>query len=284
MTSVSFFQCRLCRAVVGDSATRLSVDKWVFSDAQFERAAALSSVYARACRTSDELRVERLADTSGMALRGVACVACNNAIGRLYVSSGDAQFDWQRGVVFLDARAVAEHVVQLDTASAAAAAATAAPTAASTIAAGAPSAATLRRALPSEPEQLLQLLVHDDQRFQVIFQGMQEQTRATVDSVAALEQRLAEQRLLPRVGQWACTVPGCRETFTREHRLRRHEHVAHGRAGRVTCAAMFCTRDFATAADMEAHMLDAHSDVVERSVKRGRRSLVVPQQHRVADE
>jgi hypothetical protein len=254
--SESFFQCKQCRAIVADSAPRLSVDTWVFSDGQFARLCALSCVYAHACYQSDDMRVERLSDTSGMTLRGLLCVACNSTVGRVYVSSGEPRFDWQRGVFFLDARAVTAHVVAV-------------------VRAPQPTAALSFEA----PADVLASLVENDQKAQVIFQGLQRRVEQAVDAVGTLEQRLVDERLVPRAGTWKCTVAGCRESFTREHRLRRHERVAHGKAGRVTCAAMFCVRDFADAAEMEAHMLDAHSDVVERNRKRvQRRSLSAPHQ------
>lgn len=170
-------------------------------------------------------------------------------VGRMYIASSDPQFDWQRDVCFLDARATAAHTVRViqsadsdvevkrEAAASAAAAVAAVDNGADTLAA----------------------LVADDDRLQVIFQGLQAKTRATLDAVAALEQHLETERLLPRSSElWTCTVTDCGESFTREHRLRRHEHIVHGKPGRVTCAAMFCSLDFADTAEMEAHMVEAH--------------------------
>jgi hypothetical protein len=160
----------------------------------------------------------------------------------MYIASSDPQFDWQRDICFLDAHACTAHTVRV--------AASGATSAVESI--------DVKRE-PVDTADTIAALVGDDERLQVIFQGLQGKTRATLDAVAALEQHLVTERMLPRVSElWKCTVAECGESFTREHRLRRHEHIVHGRPGRVTCAAMFCSLDFADVTEMEAHMVEAH--------------------------
>lgn len=195
-------------------------------------------MYDSACALSDDVRIERLR-VGGMTHRGLVCRHCDAAVGRMYISSSDPQFDWQRDVCFLDAAATSAHSVR------------APPTAAASIA--------VKREAATETGDTLATLVGDDERLQVIFHGLQAKARATLDAVAALERHLETERMLPRSSElWTCTVAECGESFTREHRLRRHEHIVHGRPGRVTCAAMFCSLDFADVAEMEAHMVQAH--------------------------
>lgn len=182
-----------------------------------------------------------------MTHRALRCRQCESSVGRVYISSGAPQFDWQRDVCFLDRSAVVVHAVL------------------GALADGGGGDEVKRE--PIDGAAALAAVIADDQRLQVIMQGMQEKTRAALDAFAALEQHLVAERMLPRQSQiWKCTAVGCEESFTREHRLRRHEHTAHGKPGRVTCARMFCELDFADNDEMEAHMVEAHA--IDRRARR----------------
>ena len=115
----------------------------------------------------------------------------------------------------------------------------------------------------------METVIRDDKRLQTTYSAVHKRVQVAVDAVAHLEQRLVSDGLLSAPNnEFVCNIDGCTEVFTREHRLRRHQHVAHARPGQLMCIAMHCQEYFDTRDALDKHVVSAHPLVAERREQR----------------
>ena len=280
---IALRQCAACRALLALSGDECDAATHTLSDSTLrESHCAFRRALPGAVRRDAGARQLEAGARWRTALQ---CAECHVALGWTYDTSDSVRFDWQRGAAIFARAKLVEYVVGERHAAFQARQAELLE------------AVTVREResddVPVDDEARLTRVLRDDARLQHVYAALDARVRAAVRDAKRLEQHLVAAKVVPKESaeqaRFECTVAGCGATFTREHRLRRHEHVAHDRgeifsvsrhcwsfqcapfshcpAGRQ-CVAMYCNEFFKTRADLDEHVASAHPAVARRRLKK----------------